>query len=46
MGNDVIFWQLLSHGAILDAKDDEGATALHRAVDSGNNEISRLLLDR
>ena len=45
-GNDAIFWQLLSHGANIDAKDEQGATALHRAVDAGNNEICRLMLDR
>ena len=45
-GNDAIFWQLLSHGAVIDLKDDQGATPLHRAVDGGNNEICRLLLDR
>ena len=45
-GNDVIFWQLLSHGANIDDKDEQGATALHRAVDAGNNEVCRLLLDR
>ena len=45
-GNDAIFWQLISHGAVIDAKDDQGATALHRAVDCGNNEVCRLLLDR
>ena len=38
-GNDIIFWQLLSHGAVLDAKDDQGATALHRAADCGHNEV-------
>ena len=45
-GNDVIFWHLLSHGASIEAKDEQGATALHRSVDAGNNEICRLLLDR
>ena len=45
-GNDAIFWQLLSHGAVIDVKDDQGATPLHRAVDGGNNEVCRLLLDR
>ena len=45
-GNDAIFWQLLSHGAVIDSKDDQGATSLHRAVDARHNEICRLLLDR
>ena len=45
-GNDSIFWQLLSHGANIGLQDDQGATALHRSVDAGNDDISRMILDR
>ena len=36
---------VLSKGADLNARDKEGATALHRAVDQGNVEIVRVLLE-
>lgn len=33
-GNESILWQLLSHGADVHAKDCDGATPLHRAIDA------------
>ena len=30
LGNEPIFWQLISHGATIGKQDDLGSTALHR----------------
>ena len=32
LGNEPIFWQLISHGANISKQDDLGSTALHRYV--------------
>ena len=45
-GNEIILWQLLSHGADVHTKDCDGATPLHRAIDAGHDETSRMILDR
>ena len=40
-GNEPILWQLLSHGADVHAKDSDGATPLHRAIDAGHDDVAR-----
>ena len=40
-GNEIILWQLLSHGADVHTRDCDGATPLHRAIDAGHDETSR-----
>ena len=40
-GNEIILWQLLSHGADVHTKDCDGATPLHRAIDAGHDETAR-----
>jgi hypothetical protein len=37
---------LLAHGAWVDAKDDDGVTALYRAVEAGRTDLIRLLLEK
>jgi hypothetical protein len=37
---------LLAHGARVDTKDDEGATALYWAVEAGKTSLVRLLLEK
>jgi ankyrin repeat protein len=37
---------LLAHGARVDAKDDDGVTALYGAVEAGKTDLVRLLLEK